>query len=104
MKINLNHEVFLSIAKFPCGTSTIEIKIGRKTYMLDITKDSNCTHIDLYDKKHSNRNSYSKYGSNLHYVCVKNNAFLNREFFENIEEIEKIPALLRKFGDKLEIF
>lgn len=100
MKINLNHEKYVKLGNFACGkTQNIELKIGRKTYMLDIDKNACSARLDFYNKKNSDRNNYSKYGNaDLHSVTVLNNAWLDKEFFANIAEIESAIATTNRFS------
>ena len=100
-KYNLNHEIIF-LSTFEYGkTQNIEIKVGRKTLMLDVDKNKNSAFIDVYEKKSNDRRSYSKYGSNLHSVLVKSNAIIDRNFIEKIQEIEKAQNLLKKFKNIL---
>ena len=100
-KYNLNHEIIF-LSNFEYGkTQNIEIKVGRKTLMLDVDKNKNSAFIDVYEKKSNDRKSYSKYGSNLHSVWVKSNAIIDRDFIGKIQEIEKAQNLLNKFKNIL---
>ena len=96
--INLNYEnIYLNDYEFG-KTQNVEIKVGRQIYYLDVDKNSNNSTISFYEKTTKNRNEQSKYSSNLHFATLKNNSILSREFFEEIEEIEKAQALYEKYG------
>ena len=93
---NLNKElIFISDYNFG-KTQNEVIKIGRKLYYIDIDKNSNSTFVNVYDYS-KDRESFSKYEANLHFVFVENNSILDREFFKNIIEIEKATRILSKF-------
>ena len=96
--INLNYE-YIKIKDYPNGrTQNIEVKLGRKLYMLDIDKCANYVHIDFYKKMNKDRGKYSKYGvEGVLYVEVRENAILERGFFENIQDIKKAQDIRRKF-------
>lgn len=95
MKINLNNELFW-VSKFEYGKTTeIEIKIGHEWFLVDIEKDSICTHIEVY-KKTSDK--VSKYDSEFFcQTTVKSTAILNRDFFENIKKIQEAELFLQKY-------
>jgi hypothetical protein len=104
MYINLNHNK-LYLADIPNGsTQNIEVKVGRKTYMVDINKNSASAYVCVYDKLSRKRNAYSKYSDNLHAVHTRVDATLDREFIERIEEIEKAVALIEHFGYPRNVF
>lgn len=89
--INLNHNETLNLSKYPCGTyQNIEVKLGRKTYLVDITKNCDRVHLEFYRKLSNDRHGYSKYDPEANHVSVsvKLEACLDRRFFEHIEEIE----------------
>ena len=49
-KYNLNHEIIF-LSNFEYGkTQNIEIKVGRKTLMLDVDKNKNSAFLDVYEK------------------------------------------------------
>ena len=99
MKINLNHEL-LFVGDFPYGkTQNIEVKLGRKNYMVDIDRNSNSAMIDFYHKKGEDRNSYSKYGTDSTLaIKVDSKALLDRDFFEHIEEIGAAQRIYDRFS------
>ena len=100
-KYNLNHEIIF-LSNFEYGTTqNVEIKVGRKTLMLDVDKSKFSAYIEVYEKKSNDRKSYSKHGSNLHCVWVKSKAIIDRDFIENIQEIEKAQNFLNKFKNIL---
>ena len=104
MKINLNHYPFLSIKELPCGfTQNIEIKIGRKTYMVDVNKNNSSALVEFYEKLNSNRQRYSKYEANLQTVFVKTDSNLNKNFFENFSEIAKSQKIIENWSREVRI-
>lgn len=95
--INLNKNIIF-LEKYPCGKHMEEVKMGRNFYILEIEKNSGSSAVSLYRKLNARRESYSKYGNaNLHMIFVKNDAILDREFLEQIEELEKAQSLVRKY-------
>lgn len=98
--INLNKE-FLNIGKLPNGkTQNIEIKIGRKLYYVDVDKNCESACIDFYKKIGTDRKNQSKYGvDGVLGVFVKIDALLGRDFFEEIEDIDKAQKIYRKWGN-----
>lgn len=103
--INLNDILGkVDIDKLPCGKNqNIEVKIGRKLYMVDVDKDMLCAHIDFYKKVKTDRKAYSKYDSDAKMVSVtvRNDVRLDKNFFENIEEISKAQTVYDCFGNLL---
>ena len=102
MDFNLNHEFGIFLEKFKYGhTQNVEVKIGRKIFLLDVGKDFSVACIDVYRKLSKDRSKFSKYDpeANLHSVFVKNDACLCRNFFEDIESIEKAQYIFRKYGN-----
>lgn len=101
--LNLNKElVFLS--KFENGkTQNIECRLGRCLYFIDIEKNAANAHIHFYKKIKKNRNDFSKYDANskLYSIRIKNDALLDREFFENIAEIAKAQHIADKYSQIL---
>ena len=90
--INLNKKEVVRVSEYPNGlTMEIDIKLGYKYYCLDICKNNSSTFIDFYEKKSANRSDYSKYGSadSVLGLKVNNYAFLDRNFFENIQQIKQ---------------
>lgn len=97
--INLNKEL-LNINKYPSGlTRNIEIKLGRKYFLLDINKNAIYTNIDFYHKANK-----SKYGdkNNVLGLRIKSDAILNRSFFENIAEIKRAQNIVDRFKQILD--
>lgn len=104
VKINLNHDSF-NIGELDYGsTQNIEIKIGRKTFLCDVNKNRINAFIQVFDKLSNDRKSFSKYGNgaNLHCVAVKPDADLKKDFFENIEMLEKAQSLYDTYGQVLD--
>ncbi len=102
MNFNLNHEFGISLKEFKYGnTQNVEVKIGRKTFLVDINKNCSVGCIDVYRKLSKDRSNFSKYDpeANLHSAFVKNDAYLCRNFFEDIENIEKAQYIFRKYGN-----
>lgn len=99
MKVNLNHEYALSINDLPCGAKSIEVKIGRTTYIVDVTKYKQYAAIDFYEKKSNDRNRYSKYDvPSVLNVFVKPDTYLTRDFFEHIRDIKFAQNVFIKYG------
>ena len=100
---NLNHDLIF-IEKFPFGkTQNIEIKMGRSLYLMDVSKSSDSAIVEFYKKLSKDRQSYSKHDKKAerHSVVVKNDAVLDREFFEHISEIEKAQEVYQKYSRKI---
>lgn len=95
-------QVNLIIDYFDGSTQNIEIKIGRKTYLCDVNKNRCNAFIQVFDKLSNNRKSFSKYGTNLHCVSVKPDAHLKKDFFENIEILEKAQSLYDTYSQVLD--
>lgn len=100
--LNLNDTV-LDLGKYENGdTQNIECKLGRKLYMIDISKNYRWAEVMFYKKLNKDRKKYSKYGkADLHVIYVKPNACLNREIFENIAEINKAQCIRNCYYDIL---
>lgn len=98
--LNLNKE-FLNIGKLPNGkTQNIEVKIGRKLYYIDVDKNCDSACVDFYKKIGAERTKQSKYGvDGVLGVFVKVDAFLDREFFNQISEIKKAQEIFNKWGN-----
>lgn len=95
---NLN-KTTIFISNFPYGETQNEIiKVGRKLYYMDIDKNSASTLIEIYNYK-KDRVSMSKYMADLSLVTVKNDAIIDRDFIENIKDIEKARKTLVRFND-----
>lgn len=89
---NKSHGDFIYIADFEYGsTQNIEIKIGRRLYLIDVKKDSGSSWIEVYRKLNKDRKRYSKYDPRAKAACIRveNNAVLDSQFFNNIHEIER---------------
>ena len=65
---------------------------------MDIDKNSSGTLIEIYNYK-KDRVSMSKYMAGLSLVTVKNDAIIDRDFIENIKDIEKARKTLVRFSD-----
>lgn len=98
--LNLNKE-FLNIGKLPNGkTQNIEVKIGRKLYYIDVDKNCDSACVDFYKKIEADRTKQSKYSvDGVLGVFVKVDAFLGRDFFEQILEIKKAQEIFSKWGN-----
>lgn len=103
--INLNDILGrVDISKLPCGKNqNIEVRIGRKLYMVDVDKNMLYAHIDFYKKVKADRKKYSKYDpeAEMLSVTVRNDVRLGKNFFENIEEISKAQTVYDCFGNLL---
>lgn len=89
--VNLNKDG-LFLGGFHYGqTQNVEVKLGRKIYMLDVDKYVHSAFVEFYRKVSADRQSYSKYDreADLVIVMVQPDAVLTRDFFENIREIKK---------------
>lgn len=99
--VNLNKEG-LSLSLFPYGkTQNVEVRIGRKLYMLDVDRNALYTDIDFYRKVSADREKYSKYDPEAELVSVvqvRSDSVLNKDFFEKIREISKAQDLCKKYG------
>lgn len=99
--LNLNNSM-LSLRDLPFGkTQNLELKIGRKTYLCDIEKDSSSAFVELFDKLPGKRENFSKYDANLHSAHVKPDAVLDRDFFEHIAEIEAAQRVISRYRYEL---
>lgn len=97
LKINMNHGATLYVGKFPCGkTQGIEIKIGRQSFNCDISKDKMCASLEIYPK---DPQRHCKYGEGHYSVNVKENALLDRKFFEAIPRLSEAQSLLRIYKE-----
>ena len=65
--INLNDILGrVDIDKLPYGKNqNIEVRLGRKLYMVDVDKNAQAAHIDFYKKVKSDREKYSKIVSGI---------------------------------------
>ena len=96
--INLNHGELLVVERFSFGkTQNIEVKLGRKIYLVDIDRNVASAFISFYPKQSNERTAYSKYSGEIESVFVNNTACLDREFFENIKVIEKAQKTITRF-------
>lgn len=101
---NKSHKDLINIGNFKHGwTQNIEIKIGRKLYLMDVKKDSSNCFIDVYRKLNKDRNKYTKYSPRVDsaFIQVKNNAILDYRFFTNIHEIERAQDVCLNYKDIL---
>ncbi len=100
MTINLNHGEALFLHELPFGsTQSIEIKLGRKSFMADVDKNQSSASIDFYRKLNSDRKKYSKYEAMVAgAVFVRNDAMLDRHFFEDIKAISEAQRIQRKYN------
>ena len=103
--INLNDILGrVDVSALPYGKNqNIEVRIGRKLYMVDVDKDALLAHLDFYKKVKSDRTKYSKYDpeAEMVSVTVRNDVRLDKNFFENIEEISKAQTVYVRFGNFL---
>ena len=67
--------------------------------MIDINKNACGAFVDFYNMVYADRQKYSKYGAGYSVLSVKirNNAILDKRFFENIIEIKEAQSTLSKF-------
>lgn len=91
--INLNHGS-IYLGNFENGhTHRVEIKLGRKSYLIDVDKDNISAFVEMYPKTDK-----SKYSTDLVMVHFKPDAILYREIFENFKAIEDAQRILHKYG------
>ena len=91
--INLNHgSIFLS--KFDYGhTHRVEIKLGRKKYLIDVNKDVISAFVEMYPKTDK-----SKYSTDLVMVHFEPDAMLDRRIMENFKKIADAQTTLHTYG------
>lgn len=103
--LNLNDPLnSIRVKDFECGrTQNIEVRIGRRLYMVDVIKTEMISYVELYRKVCSDRTKYSKYEPKAKMVSakVKSNACLHKDFFENLQELKKAQDIYSKYGDVL---
>ena len=93
--INLNHS-YLSLKNFEYGhTARVEVKVGRKTYLIDVKKDVLSAFVEMYPKIPANK---SKYSVDLSMVVFKPDAILDRKIMENFKKIADAQAILTRYG------
>lgn len=101
--INLNNESCIFVSDFKYGkTQNIAIKVGRKTYLCDISKDMSHALIEIYRKLNKDRQKYSKHdaAAETRRATVKPDAILCRDFFESIADIEKAQLIIQHWRFK----
>lgn len=99
MTINLNHGESLFLHELPFGTTQIEIRLGRKIFMADVEKNQLSASIDFCQKLNNDRKKYSKYEAMIAGpVFVRNDAMLDRHFFEDIKAIDEAQRIQRKYN------
>lgn len=91
--INLNH-TYISLRNFKNGhTARVEIKVGRKKYLIDVKKDVLSAFVEMYPKTDK-----SKYSTDLVAVHFKPDAMLDRRIMENFKKIEDAQTTLHIYG------
>ena len=99
--INMNKD-YLFLSKVPCGKTSFEIKLGRKLYICDVTKNVDGAMVDFYHKENPDRTKYSKHGmKDRAFLWVRGDAVLTRDFFEHIEEIAAAQRLCEDYKNIL---
>ena len=96
MEYNLNN-TFIFLGQLPSGKHQgIEIKVGRKNYLLDIEKDCASACIDLYRKN-------SKYADpdSVLAVFFEPNAIISKDIILNLKEMEKAQSIYRKYNENI---
>lgn len=97
--VNLNKEgLYMSL--FPYGkTQNVEVRIGRKLYMVDVDRNAHSAYVELYKRVAADRETYSKYSfdADMVGITVKPDAVLTREFFEEIKEISKAQITCKAY-------
>lgn len=101
--VNLNRNEYLNVKALDYGkTQNIIVKLGRCLYYVDVNKNNDSANVDFYKKTSPERNKQSKYSTDGTLgVTVKNDSFLNREFFDNISKIKDAQNVYRRFGNIL---
>ena len=101
--INLNKEgLYMSL--FPYGkTQNVEVRIGRKLYMVDVDRNAHSAYVEFYKRVAADRETYSKYSfdADMVGITVKPDTVLTREFFEKIKEIRRAQTFVWKYGEVL---
>ena len=97
--INLNHRC-ICVDYLKYGKHTIIVKIGKKLYYLDITKNAANANIDLYKKTTKNRHNQSKYDTPdaILGIAIKNTAIIDRNFLEHLKEINEARDIIKEYG------
>lgn len=91
--INLNH-TYISLRNFKNGhTARVEVKVGRKTYLIDVKKDVLSAFVEMYPKTNK-----SKYDGGLSMVHFKPDAMLDRRIMENFKKIADAQTTLHIYG------
>ena len=100
--INLNHGC-VCVDGLKYGKHTIIVKIGKKLYYLDITKNAANAHIDLYKKTTKNRNDQSKYDTPdaILGVAIKNTSIIDRKFLGHLKEIKEARDIIKEYGKNI---
>ena len=92
--INLNHGHVISLRNFDNGhTARVEIKVGRKSYLIDVKKDVLSAFVEMYPKTNK-----SKYDGGLSMVVFEPDAILDRKIMENFKKIGDAQAILTRYG------
>lgn len=93
--VNMNHGL-LMVSDYPNGhTHRIPVRIGRKLFYMDISKNAISANIELYTYS-----PWSKYGAPFHHsITVKPAAILDRKALEKVAEIEAAQQIYRQFYD-----
>ena len=103
--INLNHQDF-NLSTLPYGkTQNIQLKVGRKIYLMDTDKSALSITVDIYNEISKNRNTFSKYSdkANLKSLRLANDCFLSRDLVEDFDELEKAVSLVDKYKRDLNL-
>lgn len=100
--INLNRSN-LFVSAFDFGRTRLEVRMGRKKFMVKVVKNACDTTIYFYKKLNSDLGKFSMHddAADLHRVTVANDAMLDRDFFEHIAEIEKAQSIMMRYSYKL---
>ena len=100
MEYNLNNEdIYIKSLDFG-KMQDIKIKVGRKSYYMDIDKNSSCTFISLYNYVNKDRKEFSKYAAkaNLYHIRVFNTAIISKNFIYDIEKISNAQKIYDKYS------
>ncbi len=94
-KINLNHEYYINLGKYGVGTTKLEVKISRTTYLVEVKKNALDTFIEFYS-----RDSKSKYDAKIHEFegGFKNDALIDANTLFNLNKIRECKYFLRKYN------
>lgn len=100
---NLNHE-YIDIRTLKCGKHIFNVKVGRKNYYLEITKNAYESFVEKYDCV-GEFGTFSKYAADLKFLYVDNHTFIDRIFVESFDNVyTAVNTITRSsFGNHVKI-